>query len=84
MPDESHVLQYDSVEHDDHLTFIKEPIMILARDVRQLYSRELPWLRTTRSVILLRRIPGRPSETCGSSNSTYLSPQVCLYFYFLG
>ncbi|WMV08671.1 hypothetical protein MTR67_002056 [Solanum verrucosum] len=37
--DESHVLQYDGVELDDRLTYIEEPIAILARDVRQLRSK---------------------------------------------
>ena len=35
IPDESRVLQYDSIELDDHLTFIEEPIDILSNDVRQ-------------------------------------------------
>ncbi|XP_049390593.1 uncharacterized protein LOC125855004 [Solanum stenotomum] len=37
--DESHVLQYDGVELDDRLTYIEEPVAILARDVRQLRSK---------------------------------------------
>lgn len=39
--DESNVLQYDSVELDDSLTFVKEPIAILARDVYQLHSKSI-------------------------------------------
>ncbi|KAH0724552.1 hypothetical protein KY284_000417 [Solanum tuberosum] len=42
VPDESHVLQYDAVELDDHLTFVEEPVAILARDVRRLRSRAIP------------------------------------------
>ncbi|XP_049406178.1 uncharacterized protein LOC125869783 [Solanum stenotomum] len=42
IPDKSHVLQYDSVELDDRLTFVEEPIAILARDVCQLRSRSIP------------------------------------------
>ncbi|WMV16380.1 hypothetical protein MTR67_009765, partial [Solanum verrucosum] len=38
VPDESHVLQYDAVELDDCLTFVEEPVAILARDVRRLRS----------------------------------------------
>lgn len=34
--DESHVLQYDSVELDDRLTFVDEPVVILAKDIKQL------------------------------------------------
>lgn len=42
IPDESHVLQYDAIELDDHLTFVEEPVAILARDVRKLRSRAIP------------------------------------------
>ena len=42
IPDKLHVLQHDIVELDDRLTFIEEPIAILARDVRQLHSRSIP------------------------------------------
>ncbi|WMV18794.1 hypothetical protein MTR67_012179, partial [Solanum verrucosum] len=42
VPDESHVLQYDAVELDDCLTFVEEPVAILARDVRRLHSRAIP------------------------------------------
>ncbi|WMV18508.1 hypothetical protein MTR67_011893, partial [Solanum verrucosum] len=42
VPDESHVLQYDAVELDDRLTFVEEPVAILARDVRRLCSRAIP------------------------------------------
>lgn len=31
---ESHMFEYDSIKLDDYLTFVKEPIAILARDVR--------------------------------------------------
>ena len=40
--DESHVLQYDASELDDHLTFVEEPVATLARDVRKLRSRAIP------------------------------------------
>lgn len=33
VPDDSHVLQYDVVELDEHLTFVEEPTAILDRDV---------------------------------------------------
>ena len=42
IPDESHVLQYDAIELDDHLTFVEEPVAILARDVGTLRSRVIP------------------------------------------
>ncbi|XP_015159809.1 uncharacterized protein, partial [Solanum tuberosum] len=42
VPDESHVLQYDAVELDDRLTFVEEPVAILARDVRRLRSTAIP------------------------------------------
>ena len=29
------MLQYDAIELDDHLTFVEEPVSILARDVRK-------------------------------------------------
>ncbi|XP_055800378.1 uncharacterized protein LOC129869792 [Solanum dulcamara] len=41
IPDESHILQYDSVKLDDRLIFVKERVAILARDVRQLRSRSI-------------------------------------------
>ncbi|KAH0643764.1 hypothetical protein KY290_035213 [Solanum tuberosum] len=41
VPDESYVLQYDAVELDDRLTFVEEPVVILARDVRRLRSRAI-------------------------------------------
>ncbi|WMV30044.1 hypothetical protein MTR67_023429 [Solanum verrucosum] len=37
--DESHMLQYEEVELDNHLTYIEEPVANVARDVRQLRSR---------------------------------------------
>lgn len=37
--DESHILKCDSIELDDHLTFIKDSMAILAKDVRQLGTR---------------------------------------------
>ncbi|XP_055814147.1 uncharacterized protein LOC129883532 [Solanum dulcamara] len=40
--DESHVLQYDAIDLDDYLSYIEEPVAILARDVRQLHSRAIP------------------------------------------
>ncbi|XP_069145980.1 uncharacterized protein [Solanum lycopersicum] len=42
IPDESHVLQYDAIKLDDHLTFVEEPVAILAIDVRKLRSRAIP------------------------------------------
>ncbi|XP_015165551.1 uncharacterized protein [Solanum tuberosum] len=42
VPDESHILQYGAVELDDRLTFVEEPVAILARDVRRLRSRAIP------------------------------------------
>ena len=42
IPDESHVLQWDSVQLDEKLAFVEEPVSILARDVRRLRSREIP------------------------------------------
>ncbi|XP_069155859.1 uncharacterized protein [Solanum lycopersicum] len=42
IPDESYVLQYDAIELDDHLTFVEEPVAIIARDVRKLRSRAIP------------------------------------------
>ena len=36
------MLLYDAVELDDRLTFVEEPVAILARDVRKLRSRAIP------------------------------------------
>lgn len=33
IPDESHILQYDSIELDNRFTYFEEPIAILASDV---------------------------------------------------
>ncbi|XP_055825016.1 uncharacterized protein LOC129893500 [Solanum dulcamara] len=41
IPNESHVIQYDTVDLDDHLSYIKKPVVILARDVRQLHYRAI-------------------------------------------
>ncbi|PHT84700.1 hypothetical protein T459_13143 [Capsicum annuum] len=38
IPDESHVLQWDSVQLDKGFAFVEEPTSILARDVRRLRS----------------------------------------------
>lgn len=40
--DESHVILWDSVQLYEWLSYIEEPISILARDVRWLYSRVIP------------------------------------------
>ncbi|KAF3631177.1 7-deoxyloganetin glucosyltransferase [Capsicum annuum] len=40
--DESHVLQWDSIQFDEGLTFVEEPTSILAREVRRLRSRDIP------------------------------------------
>ncbi|CAN4116340.1 unnamed protein product [Withania somnifera] len=42
MPDESHVIREDSVRLDENLSFVEEPMLILAREVRKLRSREIP------------------------------------------
>lgn len=39
------MLQYDSVELDDRLTFVEEPIAIIAKNVRQLRSRSIPVIK---------------------------------------
>ncbi|CAN4115708.1 unnamed protein product [Withania somnifera] len=42
MPDESHVIREDSVRLDENLSFVEEPVRILAKEVRKLRSREIP------------------------------------------
>ncbi|CAN4085289.1 unnamed protein product [Withania somnifera] len=42
MPDESHVIQEDSVRLDENLSFIEKPVKILAKEVRKLRSMEIP------------------------------------------
>ncbi|XP_055824281.1 uncharacterized protein LOC129892746 [Solanum dulcamara] len=73
IPQESHVLQYDSVELDDHLTFVEEPISILTRDVHQIRSKSIPMIKSNGAIIRLKRLHGRPSRICGSSSPTYLT-----------
>ncbi|KAF3670557.1 hypothetical protein FXO37_08490 [Capsicum annuum] len=40
--DYSHVLRWDSVQLDDQLTFVEEPVLVLACDVKRLRTREIP------------------------------------------
>ncbi|KAH0743021.1 hypothetical protein KY290_032665 [Solanum tuberosum] len=75
VPDESHVLQYDAVELDDRLTFVEEPVAILARDVRRLRSRAIPVVKVRWRHRPVGRLPGRPSRRCGSSFPACLSLQ---------
>ena len=42
IPDETHVISYDSVELGPDLTFEEEPIAILDRQVRRLRSKDIP------------------------------------------
>ncbi|CAN4093281.1 unnamed protein product [Withania somnifera] len=42
MPDESHVIREDSVKPDGNLSFMEEPVRILAKEVRKLRSGEIP------------------------------------------
>ncbi|CAN4106247.1 unnamed protein product [Withania somnifera] len=35
MPDESHVIREDSVQLDENLSFVEEPVLILTREVRK-------------------------------------------------
>ncbi|CAN4101540.1 unnamed protein product [Withania somnifera] len=42
MPNESHVIREDSVNLDENLSFVEEPVRILAKEVRKLRSREIP------------------------------------------
>ncbi|CAN4099562.1 unnamed protein product [Withania somnifera] len=45
MHDESHVIQEDSVQIDENLSFAEEPVLILAREVRKLRSGEIPMVK---------------------------------------
>lgn len=40
IPDESHVIHWDSIQLDERLSVVEEPISILARDVIRLHSRD--------------------------------------------
>ncbi|CAN4091553.1 unnamed protein product [Withania somnifera] len=42
MPDESHVIQEDSVRLNENASFVDEPVKILAKGVRKLRSGEIP------------------------------------------
>ena len=84
IPDESHVLQYDAIELDDHLTFVEEPVAILARDVRKLRLEPFLLLRSVGGIVQSRRIPRRPSRRCESGFPACLSLQVLLDPYFRG
>ena len=39
IPDDSHVIRWESVQLDERLSFIEKPVSILARNVRQLRSK---------------------------------------------
>ncbi|CAN4093587.1 unnamed protein product [Withania somnifera] len=43
--DESHVIREDSVRINESLSFVEEPVFILAREVRKLRSREIPMVK---------------------------------------
>ncbi|CAN4101420.1 unnamed protein product [Withania somnifera] len=45
MHDESHVIQEDSVRLEENLSFVEESVLILAREIRKLRSREIPMVK---------------------------------------
>ncbi|CAN4103764.1 unnamed protein product [Withania somnifera] len=45
MSDESHVIRENSVRLDESLSFVEEPVLILAREVRKLRSGEIPMVK---------------------------------------
>ncbi|CAN4103726.1 unnamed protein product [Withania somnifera] len=45
MPDESHVIQEDSVQIDENTSFVEEPALILGREVRKPRSGEIPMVK---------------------------------------
>ena len=42
IPDESHVIHWESIKLIERLSFVEEPVCILARNVRRLRSRVIP------------------------------------------
>ncbi|WMV59015.1 hypothetical protein MTR67_052400 [Solanum verrucosum] len=76
VPDESHMLEYDVVELDDRLTFMEEPISILARDVWWLHLRDIHVVKSIGGIVQSRRLPERLSMISKSSFLASLSLQV--------
>ncbi|KAL0544581.1 hypothetical protein IC582_019698 [Cucumis melo] len=45
MTDPSHVVDYDPLEIDENLSYAKQPVKILAREVKMLRNREIPLVK---------------------------------------
>ncbi|CAN4084926.1 unnamed protein product [Withania somnifera] len=69
MADESHVIREDSVRLDENLSFVEEPVKILAKEVRKLRSREIPVVKVRWSHRSSRKLLGRSRSRCGIESS---------------
>ncbi|XP_049357343.1 uncharacterized protein LOC125822006 [Solanum verrucosum] len=76
VPNESHVLQYDAVKLDDCLTYIKETIAILARDVRQLRFRAIRVVRVCWRHCLVEEAIWESERKMREKFLAYLRPHV--------
>ncbi|KAL0560329.1 hypothetical protein IC582_000730 [Cucumis melo] len=46
VPDPSHVVDYEPLEIDENLSYIEQPVEVLAREVKTLRNKEIPWLKS--------------------------------------
>ena len=49
---ESHIICWESVQLDERLSFVEEPVSSLARDIRRLRSRVIPVVRSSGDIDL--------------------------------
>ncbi|XP_055814181.1 uncharacterized protein LOC129883572 [Solanum dulcamara] len=78
IPDESHVLHYDSLELDDLLIFLEEPVVILARDIRQLCSKSIPMIKIKRRNSLIKEATWETEQEMWEQFSNLFLPPVAL------
>ena len=78
------MLQYDAIELDDYLTFVEEPVAILARDVRKLRSRAIPIVKVRWRHRLVEEATWETEQELESNFPACLSLQVLLDPYFRG
>lgn len=72
--DECHMVQYDPIELDGHLTYIEELEDILYKMFASSALDLFKLLRFSRDIVQLGRLPKRPSKRCESSSQAYLIP----------
>ncbi|KAA0032931.1 pol protein [Cucumis melo var. makuwa] len=46
VPDPSHVVDCEPLEIDENLSYAEQPVEVLAREVKTLRNKEIPWLKS--------------------------------------